>query len=149
MMPLVQRLSFYYYFVIVINGIGFHMTLLRESKDVRSACCRICASPESTRDGEEKKKAAVGKAADRRAREERKEERQGEKRIRRAGSASQSEARSGAAEDGAGSPGLAGARRRLWGSPRTGAACPELWQSPLFASHTLSSFPPVRASQPR
>lgn len=56
MMPLVQRLSFYDYFVIVIDGIGFHMTLLRELKGVRSACCRICASPESTRDGEKKRK---------------------------------------------------------------------------------------------
>lgn len=51
------------------------MTLLRRLKGVRCACYRICAAPKvcTMRRGE--KKAAVGKAADRRAREDRKEER--------------------------------------------------------------------------
>lgn len=83
------------------------MTLLRGLKGVRFACCGICAAPKVCTMGGWGEEEAEGKgAAERRAREKRKEERPGERSIRQTGAASQSEARSGAAETQPRSPGL-------------------------------------------
>lgn len=103
--------SFFLFVIIIIDSIAFPMTLLTGLKGVRSAYYGICAASEVCVMGE--KEGGSGKAAERRAREERKEERL-ERRIRRTARASQSEARSGAAEAGAAEP---GARRSGEPSP--------------------------------
>lgn len=106
------------------------MTLFGRLKGVRCACYRMCAAPKvcTMRRGEEK--AAVGKAADRRAREERKEERQ-ERRgsggqalpanQRRAPGLQKTEPRS---------PGLGGARSRVWALGGREQLCREHWKVP-------------------
>lgn len=69
-------------------------------------------------------------------------------RIRRTDAGSQSEGRSGAAEDGAAEPEAGAARSLVWGSRRV-LRCLEHPESPLLASRELSCFPPLRVSQPR
>lgn len=100
------------------------MTLQGRLKGVRPVCYRMCAAPKYARWGGGGKKEAEGKGSGQRAREERKEERQGAERSggqavpanqRRAPELQKTEPRS---------PGLAGAPSRVWGSPRTGAAVP-------------------------
>lgn len=92
-------------------------------KGVRFVCYRICAAPKYARWRGGGGKEAEGKGSGRRAWEERKEERQGEERIRRTGSASQSEALSGAAEDRAAEPGARRSAEPSLGLSEDGSSC--------------------------
>ena len=133
---------------------------------LRSVCSRILAAPKVCTMGvkrgkkkkKKKKKEAEGKAADGRARKEGKEERQRRGSGGRAPPANHRRAPELQKPE-LPSPGLAGARSPRLGSARLRAEsgalggpeprCREHQESPLCASHKLSSFPPVRASQPR
>lgn len=146
MMPLVQGFDS---FAIIVNGIAFHMTLLRGLKGVHSVCHRIGAAPKVRMMEGEKKEGGRGKSSGQESQggEEGGETGRGEDQADRRRQPIRGALR-GCRRRSRGA-GLGGARSRVWGSPRTEQLCREHCESPLAASHKLSSLSPVRASQPR
>lgn len=98
------------------------MTLQGRLKGVRSVCYRICAASKYARWGGKKRRKQKGKAAaGEPGRRGRRRDRRGE--IRRTGCASQSEARSGAAEDRAAEPGARRSAEPSLGLSEDGSSC--------------------------